>query len=108
MLVQASRSNNALAMPELNKNKRWLRIEAAAEYARATPGFIKAHIRNGKLPFAKAGKRYFIDRIDLDAFLDTLRQTKVPITLVAVRPIIIQPPQHDVEHDPVTEQTDRE
>ena len=69
-------------MPKLSmlepENKRWLRIEAAAEYARTTPGFIKNAIRTGELPFAKAGKRYFIDRNDLDAFLETLRLKNIP------------------------------
>jgi len=57
---------------------RWLRIKQAAEYIGTTPGFIKAKIREGKLWRVKAGKRYLIDRADLDALLENLKRTIKP------------------------------
>ena len=54
--------------------KRWLRIEEAAQYSKTTPGFIRAQIRGGTLLAARAGNRYVIDRNDIDAFLEHLKE----------------------------------
>ena len=53
---------------------RWLRIEQAAEYIGVTPTFMKTLLRRREVPYAKAGRRYVIDRRNLDAYLE--RQTR--------------------------------
>ena len=53
---------------------RWLRIEQAAEYIGVTPTFMKTLLRRREVPHATAGRRYVIDRRDLDAYLEGLKQ----------------------------------
>ena len=58
---------------------RWLRMEQAAEYIGVTPTFMKTLIRKGEVAYAVAGRRYLIDRRDLDAFLERRRQIRPQI-----------------------------
>ncbi len=49
---------------------RLLRIPEAAHYLSATPWFIRSKLWAGEIPFLRLGKRFLIDRADLDSFID--------------------------------------
>ena len=48
--------------------QRYFRLSEAAAYLGSTPWFVSAAVRNGDLPYIPVGKRYVVDRADLDAF----------------------------------------
>ncbi|MGH9735815.1 MAG: excisionase family DNA-binding protein [Candidatus Acidiferrales bacterium] len=55
--------------PAEKQAQRWLTVPEAARYLGATVGFVRALIWDGAVPFVKAGKRFVIDRTDLDAYM---------------------------------------
>ncbi len=54
--------------------KRWLRVEEAAEYTRTSVNFIWTLIHSGAIKPVKPGKRYVVDRLDLDAHLEKMKR----------------------------------
>jgi excisionase family DNA binding protein len=57
--------------------KRWMRIEEAAEYLGVTLTAMKAAVRNGEIPHVLFGRRYIIDRRAIDAYLEGLQSTNL-------------------------------
>ena len=53
---------------------RWLRVEDAAKYARVSVHYVRGLLRKRELPPVRTGKHSIIDRLDLDAFLEKLKQ----------------------------------
>ena len=53
---------------------RCLTIQAAAEYLSVAVWAVREMIWRGELPFVKVGKRFVIDRSDLDAWIDGRKQ----------------------------------
>ena len=49
---------------------RGLSIADAARYLGTTSSFIRSQIKEGNLPAVMLGKRYIVDRLDLDHFLE--------------------------------------
>jgi excisionase family DNA binding protein len=49
---------------------RGLGISASARYMGATDWFVRSLCWEGKIKFARLGKRLILDKCDLDAFLD--------------------------------------
>jgi len=53
--------------------RRWFDLRQAAEYANCSVRTIRDRISSGELPRAPFGKRFLVDRNDLDALLEGLR-----------------------------------
>lgn len=53
--------------------QRWLRIEEAAEYAGVTVFFMRELIRKRVIAPIPMGKRFLVDRLDLDAYIESLK-----------------------------------
>jgi excisionase family DNA binding protein len=53
-----------------------LKVREAAAYIGATVNFIRTKIWDGSLPYVTFGKRYLIDKADLDKLIDA---EKVPV-----------------------------
>jgi hypothetical protein len=49
------------------QTQRWLDVKAAASHVGSTVGFIRGLIWDGSLPYVRAGKKFIVDRVDLDA-----------------------------------------
>jgi len=49
-------------------------IKDAAQYLGTTPWAIRSLIWSGKLKHIRLGKRFLIDRRDLDAFIETQKE----------------------------------
>lgn len=64
--VAVSRSNHPAS--------RGLRIEDAAKYLSVTVCFVRALIATGEIPYVSAGKRFILDRLDLDQWLESQKQ----------------------------------
>lgn len=54
--------------------KRWFRIPEAARYAGTAIWFIRSLLWAGKVPYLRCGKRFIIDKNDLDRFLESEKQ----------------------------------
>jgi excisionase family DNA binding protein len=52
-----------------NTLQRWLDVKAAANHVGSTVGFIRGLIWDGTLPYIRAGKKFVVDRSDLDAWM---------------------------------------
>lgn len=50
--------------------RRWFDLREAANYASVKIRCIRELIWNGKLAYAQVGKRFIVDRADLDALLE--------------------------------------
>jgi len=48
--------------------RRWLDLKAAALYLSVSVCFVRGLVWAGELPFVRAGKKFVVDRIDLDAW----------------------------------------
>lgn len=48
---------------------RLFRISEAAQYLSATPWFIRSLIWSNAIPFCRMGRRFLLDKADLDAFI---------------------------------------
>lgn len=59
-----------MQMVENIAERRLLTIQAAADYLSTTPWAIRSLIWGRDIAFLKLGKRYLIDRRDLDAWID--------------------------------------
>ena len=49
-------------------------MKAAAEHIGSTVSFIRGLIWDGALPFVRAGKKFVIDRADLDSWMTRQKQ----------------------------------
>lgn len=65
----------------LDLSNRWLSIPEAARYIRATNFFVEVLCRRKRIPYKLNGKRYVIDRHDLDAYM--LAGKVAPVTSAA-------------------------
>jgi len=54
--------------------RRWMDVKAAAEHIGSTVSFIRGLIWDGALPFVRAGKKFVIDRADLDSWMTRQKQ----------------------------------
>jgi excisionase family DNA binding protein len=59
------------------QERRWLDVKTAAAHAGSTVSFIRGLIWDGAVPYVKAGKKFVIDRADLDAYLARQKQRNV-------------------------------
>ena len=50
---------------------KWVNLEAVVEYLSVSKDTIRAWIRENKLPFYKAGKRYKFKISEIDAYVRT-------------------------------------
>jgi len=64
-----------IAKPEPTE-QRWLRVEEAAVYANVGVSWVLKLIKSGQLPASRIGSRYLIDRHDLNACLESLKEPK--------------------------------
>jgi excisionase family DNA binding protein len=67
--TQPSRTPIAEVVP------RGLGIHEAAQYLSVTVCFVRALITTGEIPYVIAGKRFILDRLDLDRWLESRKQT---------------------------------
>jgi excisionase family DNA binding protein len=51
--------------------------ESAAEYICASTDTLRDMIKNGEIPFVRNGRRYTIDRCDLDKWIETNKTREV-------------------------------
>lgn len=51
--------------------EKWVNLEAVVEYLSVSKDTIRAWIRENKLPFYKAGKRYKFKISEIDAYVRT-------------------------------------
>jgi excisionase family DNA binding protein len=58
-------------------DQRWLTVEMAAEYAPCRVRTIRTLIWTGELPRVKFGRRFLIDRNDLDKLLESRKQREI-------------------------------
>lgn len=59
-----------LAEPPVDPGPRLLNIQEAAKYLSAHVHFIRTKIRSRELPHLRLGKRFVIDKRDLDKFVE--------------------------------------
>lgn len=59
------------AAPQDLLSRRALSIQLSATYLTVTPCFIRHLIAAGEIPFVLAGKRFILDRLDLDHWLES-------------------------------------
>lgn len=52
-----------------NTAEKWVNLEDIAEHLSVSPDTVRTWIRNGKLPFYRAGKRYKFKISEVDAWL---------------------------------------
>ena len=52
-------------------SSRWLSVREAASYIRATNWYVGELCRAHKIPFVRCGKRFVLDRQDLDAYMES-------------------------------------
>jgi excisionase family DNA binding protein len=62
------RFQSAIAAPA---EPRYLTIKGAAVYASLTVWFVRELIWGRKVPYARLGNRYVIDRLDLENFMQS-------------------------------------
>ena len=48
--------------------RRWMDLKAAATYLCVTVHFVRGLLWGGKVPFVRMGKKFVVDRADLDAW----------------------------------------
>jgi excisionase family DNA binding protein len=64
------------ALPEgTSVSPRLYRLPDAAKYLSTSVWEIRKRIRDGDLPKIKLGKRFLLDRRDLDAFVESVKAT---------------------------------
>ena len=57
--------------------KRWLTVQESARYLSVSVFCVRDAIWGGSLPFVKAGKRFIIDRLDLDRWAESRKQIEL-------------------------------
>src|SRR6266853_481904 len=65
--IASSQPSEKIAPPLLN-------IPPAATYMGCSIWFVRSIIWGRRIPFVKFGKRYLLDRIDLDKFIDSEKE----------------------------------
>lgn len=73
MLTTDSAPETFLPVP-----RRGLTIQQAADYSGYTVWGIRSLLWERRIPFLKAGRRFIIDRADLDAFIEN---NKIPVRI---------------------------
>jgi excisionase family DNA binding protein len=73
---QKSNSSTVNPRVEPRVGPRGLTIPEAADYMGATVWYVRTNIWAGELPATRRGKRFVIDRHDLDAFIERSKTTK--------------------------------
>jgi excisionase family DNA binding protein len=53
---------------EITAQNRWLDVKSAAAHLGVTVSFVRSLLWDGEVPFVRAGKRFIVDRQDLDAW----------------------------------------
>jgi excisionase family DNA binding protein len=53
---------------EITAQSRWLDVKGAAAHLGVTVSFVRSLLWDGEVPFVRAGKRFIVDRQDLDAW----------------------------------------
>jgi excisionase family DNA binding protein len=54
---------------ENEQQRRWMDVKAAASHVGSTVSFIRGLIWDGEVPYVRAGKKFVLDRADLDAWM---------------------------------------
>jgi excisionase family DNA binding protein len=52
-------------------NGRWLSVREAATYIRGTNWFVETLCRSKQIPYKRNGKKFVIDRQDLDRYMES-------------------------------------
>jgi len=53
---------------KIETQSRWLDVKGAAAHLGVTVSFVRSLLWDGELAFIRAGKRFIVDRVDLDAW----------------------------------------
>jgi excisionase family DNA binding protein len=53
---------------EITAQNRWLDVKGAAAHLGLTVSFVRSLLWDGEVPFIRAGKRFIVDRQDLDSW----------------------------------------
>lgn len=56
------------------ESKRWYDVQEAAAYLAVRPYTVRDAIWSGQLAYCKLGKRFILDRADLDRFAESRKQ----------------------------------
>lgn len=62
---------------ETTSERRWFDVRQAADYLACTVRAIRELIWAGELPRVKIGKRFVVDRADLDAFAEARKEREI-------------------------------
>jgi excisionase family DNA binding protein len=76
MTAEVKQSNEKTYQAAISASPRCLSLKQAATYLSAHLWFIRQLCWGGELPFIRAGRRWLIDRQDLDAWI-TRAKSKV-------------------------------
>jgi len=60
--------------PEATIRSKWLSVKQAAQYMGCTLNYVRRLCQHRRIPFAKVGHRYVLDRKDLDAHVESRKQ----------------------------------
>ncbi len=63
--------------PQISRDRRWYSIKRAALYCDAAIWRIRSAIWAGELPYIRSGKRFLLDRLDLDSWLERQKEVAV-------------------------------
>jgi excisionase family DNA binding protein len=55
--------------------RRWLTVKAAAEHLNCSVHWIRSLLWAGEVPFVRIGKRFIVDRADLDGWATRSKRT---------------------------------
>jgi excisionase family DNA binding protein len=53
----------------------WLSMKQAAAYMNCTNWYVKRLCQEARIPFAKVGHKYILNRRDCDAYMESLKKT---------------------------------
>ncbi|MGA2813281.1 MAG: excisionase family DNA-binding protein [Candidatus Acidiferrum sp.] len=65
-----SNPNDLPPLTSIVNDSRWLSVREAAAYIKATNWFMEELCRDRKIPYKRNGKKFVIDRQDLDAYME--------------------------------------
>ena len=69
---------NITTFPPIDQDavtSRWLSIRESARYIRATNWFVEELCRSHQIPYKRNGKKFVLDRQDLDRFMEAGKVT---------------------------------
>jgi excisionase family DNA binding protein len=75
--IAAHRGSTTSVWTPPDFSARGLRVQDAARYLGCTVSFVRSKIWSGELPALLLGKRYVLDRLDCDRFLEKMKANPV-------------------------------